>query len=71
MKIQVDLSPLGPILLDVDEARELYRQLGDVFAGPAWLHRDAPGIARPSAHGQSTAGMPISEMRRLTGAVGE
>lgn len=64
MKIQVDLSPLGPILLDVDEAREIYRQLGDVFGGESWLMREAPGVRK-------TEPLTPGEIRWLTGAVGE
>lgn len=71
MKIEVGLSPLGPVLVDVPENCELHRQLRQLFDRPIWLHQGPPGMARSMAHGQSTAGMPIAEMRRLTGAVGE
>ena len=71
MRIQIDLSPLGPILLEVDEARELHRQLGVIFdAVPNWKRWSLPDLSRGWCP-QATAGMSQPEMRRLAGAVGE
>ena len=66
VQIELEIPPIGNVLLSLDDARELYRQLGAVFdAAPNWKRYELPDLSKPWQFDWPTKTMC------LTGAVGE